>query len=107
MLCSRDNPCTHEFKGNVVGTSLASTVRSLWDQGGHDCSTLFEEEDVVDDDLVAKLVKEIENEKVSPQERCRWHENGLQRSAVVRMYKVVVVVVCATFIKLKKLTRRI
>ena len=68
MLCSKDNPCTHEFKGNLFGTSLASTARSFWGQGGHDRFTPFEEEDLVDANLVAKLVREIDNEKVSPQE---------------------------------------
>ena len=38
ILCSKDNPCTHEFKRNWVGTSLASTARSFWEQDGHDVS---------------------------------------------------------------------
>ena len=68
LLCSKQNPCADEFKGNLVGTSLSSTVRSFWEQGGHDRFTPFEEDDLVDAELVAKLVKEIENENVSPEE---------------------------------------
>ena len=68
VLCSKQKPCADEFKGNLVGTSLSSTVRSFWEQDGHDGFTPFEEEDLVDAELVAKLVKEIENEKVSPEE---------------------------------------
>ena len=68
LLCSKQKPCADEFKGNLVGTSLSSTVRSFWEQGGHDRFTPFEEDDLVDAQLVAKLVKEIENEKVSPEE---------------------------------------
>ena len=68
VLCSKQKPCADECKGNLVGTSLSSTVRSFWEQGGHDRFTPFEEEDLVDAELVAKLVKEIENEKVSPEE---------------------------------------
>ena len=30
---------------------------------------------------------------------CRLQGNGLQRSDVVRVYKIVIVVVCATFMK--------
>ena len=68
LLCSKPKPCADEFKGNLVGTSLSSTVRSFWEQGGHDRFTPFEEDDLVDAELVAKVVKEIENEKVSPEE---------------------------------------
>ena len=68
LLCSKQRPCADEFKGNLVGTSLSSTVRSFWEQGGHDLFTPLEEDDLVDAELVAKLVKEIENEKVSPEE---------------------------------------
>ena len=68
LLRSKPKPCADEFKGNLVGTSLSSTVRSFWEQGGHDRFTPFEEDDLVDAELVAKVVKEIENEKVSPEE---------------------------------------
>ena len=68
LLCSNQKPRADEFKGNLVGTSLSSTVRSFWEQGGHDRFTPFEEDDLVDAELVAKLVKEIQNEKVSPEE---------------------------------------
>ena len=68
FLCSKQKPCADEFKGNLVGTTLSSTVRSLWAQGGPDCFTPFEEDDIVDAELVAKLVEEIENEKLSPEE---------------------------------------
>ena len=68
LLCSKQKPCADEFKGSLVGTSLSSTVRSFWEQGGHDRFTPFEEDDLVDAELVAKVVKEIENEKVSPEE---------------------------------------
>ena len=68
LLCSKQKPRADEFKGNLIGTSLSSTVRSFWEQGGHDRFTQFEEDDLVDAELVAKLVKEIEDEKVSPEE---------------------------------------
>ena len=64
LLCSKQKPRADEFKGNLVGTSLSSTVRSFWEQGCHECFTPFEEDDLVDAKLVAKLVKEIENTKV-------------------------------------------
>ena len=48
LLCSKQKPCADEFKGNLVGTSLSSTVRSFWEQGGHDCFTPFKEDDLVD-----------------------------------------------------------
>ena len=62
MLCSKDNLCTHNVKGNLVGTSLASRVRSFWEQGSHDSFRAFEEEALVDTHLVAKLVEDIGNE---------------------------------------------
>ena len=68
LLCSKQKPCGDEFKGNLVGTTLSSTVRSFWEQGGHDRFTPFEEDDLVDAELVAKVVKVVENEKVSPEE---------------------------------------
>ena len=68
LLCSKQKPCADEFKGNLVGTSLSSTVRSFWEQSGHDRFTPFEEDDLVDAELVAKVVKEIKNAKVSPEE---------------------------------------
>ena len=85
LLCSNQKPCADEFKGNLVGTSLSSTVRSFWEQGGHDRFTPFQEDNLVDAELVAKVVKEIEKKRCHLRNWYRWHANGLQRLGVVKM----------------------
>ena len=54
LLCSKHKPCADLFKGNLVDTSLSSMVRSFWEQSGHDRFTPFEDDDLVDAELVEK-----------------------------------------------------
>ena len=60
----------------------------LLEQGGHDRFTSSEEDDLVDAELVAKLVKDrkrLRMQRCHPRKWCRWHENGLQRLDAVKM----------------------
>ena len=87
MCCcvANKNPAPTSSRATFFGTSLSSTVRSFWEQGGHDRFTPFEEDDLVDAELVAKLVKEIENEKVSPEEMVSLAREWFHRLGIVKM----------------------
>ena len=51
----------YECTRSLVGTSIASTVTSFGEQGGHDGFTPFEEEQLADAHLVNKIVKGIDH----------------------------------------------
>ena len=68
MRCCAAKTPVHPRVQATLGENVFSIYdEKHWEQGGHDDFTPLEEEDLVDADLVvAKLVKEIRNEKVSP-----------------------------------------